>query len=215
MKQKQIALVLIIILLNIFNKSWKDITKYYKNLILVLGLNAFYYYLCKRHLVWEFRPGEFSWRGLRALHTFIVTPLVILLYLSKLPKTLSKQIVYTINWTLGSIIGEYFLHRQKMIKYKYGWNLFWSGLLFFKMYVYSNIFTKNPFSASILSLCSIIFFILKFHVPLTKRLLKGPFHIFLPKKIKIVQKYKICIGAFPKRLSNKIKSIIKNKHVIL
>lgn len=210
MKQKQIALILIIVLLNVFNKTWKDLAKYYKNLIFVIVINAFYYYLCKRYLVWEFRPGGLSWRWLRVNHTFVVTPLLILLYLSKLPNTLSKQIVYIINWVIGSFIVEYGLHNLKMIRFKYGWNVFWSGLLYFKMYLYSHIFTKNPITASVLSLLSIIFLIVKFRVPLTKRLLKGPVFMLLPRTVALPYKYKILIGAFPKRLCNKIKSTVHN-----
>lgn len=210
MKQKQTALIVIIVFLNIVNKTWKDLAKYYKNLVFVIIINAFYYYLCKRHLVWEFRPGSLSWRWLRVYHTFVVTPLLILLYLSKLPSTLSKQIVYITNWVIGSFVAEYGLHKLKMIKFKYGWNVIWSGILYLKMYTYSHIFTSRPVTASILSLVSIIFLIFKFRVPITKRHLKGSLFFLLPKRVRIPNKYKILIGAFPKRLNSKIESMIHN-----
>lgn len=183
---------------------------YYKNLVFVTVINAFYYYLCKRHLVWEFRSGGFSWRWLRIYHTFVVTPLLILLFLSKLPNTLSKQIVYIINWVIGSFAVEYGLHKLKMINFKYGWNVFWSGLLYLKMYTFSHLFTTRPILASILSLASIIFFIAKFRVPLTKRHLKGPIFMLLPKRIRIPKKYKLLIGMLPKSIYNKIASMIHN-----
>lgn len=210
MKQKQVALILIIVLLNVVNKTWKDLSMYYKNLVFVTVINAFYYYLCKRHLVWEFRSGGFSWRWLRIYHTFVVTPLLILLFLSKLPNTLSKQIVYIINWVIGSFAVEYGLHKLKMINFKYGWNVFWSGLLYLKMYTFSHLFTTRPILASILSLASIIFFIAKFRVPLTKRHLKGPIFMLLPKRIRIPKKYKLLIGMLPKSIYNKIASMIHN-----
>jgi hypothetical protein len=210
LKKKQTALILLIVLLNIVNSTWKDLAKYNKNLVFVIVINAFYYYLCKRHLVWEFRPGGFSWKWLRFYHTFVVTPLLILLYLSKLPSTVMQQVAYTINWVIGSFVVEYGLLKLKMIKFKHGWNLIWSGLLYLKMYTYSHLFTTRPILASILSLFSIIFLMIKFRVPLTKRHLKGPLFMLLPKRSRRSNKYKILIGSFPKRFYNKIDSIVHN-----
>jgi hypothetical protein len=174
---KQVILILIIVLINIKEKTWINISKYYKSLALVVGINTFYYYLCKRKLVWEFTPKGIDWRVLRALHIFVATPLLTLLYLSKFPTKLSKQILYTIKWVFSSTAIEYYLLKIKLIKFKHGWNIYWSGLMYLKMYVYSYWFLRKPVSTSILTLCSSIFFVVKFKVPLEKRLFKGPFYL--------------------------------------
>lgn len=196
MKQKQILLILIIVLINVFTKSWKVAPKYYKSLLYVIFWNCFYYYICKRHLVYEFVNGGFNWKLLRAIHIFIVTPSITLLYLAKLPKSLPKQAVYTIKWVFVSFVVETFLNKQKLIKFKYGWNVFWSTLIYFQMYVTSYLLMSRPILTSFLSLSSLIFFIVKFKVPMSKRLLKGPLDILFPKVKKYWINIKTAFNAF-------------------
>ncbi|WNF35266.1 hypothetical protein RJD24_12410 [Bacillaceae bacterium IKA-2] len=195
MKQKQIALILIIVLINVFSKSWKAIPKHYNSLLYVIFWNSFYYYICKRHLVYELVSEGFNWKWLRGIHIFVVTPLIVNLYLAKFPKSLAKQAVYTIKWVFGSFVFETFLHKQKLLIFKHGWNVFWSTVIYFKMYVYSYLLTKRPGLTAFLSLSSLTFFIVKFKVPLSKRLLKGPFIIFLPKVIKYLIDIKTTINS--------------------
>ncbi|WP_096186479.1 CBO0543 family protein [Evansella halocellulosilytica] len=182
MKQKQIALILFIFILNIFGKSWRYVPKYYRSLIFISFLNSLYYYICKRHLVWEFNTRGVNWRLLRAIQTFFITPSLVILFLSKLPDTLLKRIVHVIKWVTCSSLIEHFIHKKKMIRFKYGWNIYWSTLIYIKMYVYSYLFYINPLFACILSLCSLIFFIITFQVPLTTRFLKGSITVLFPKK---------------------------------
>lgn len=186
MKQKHITLILIILLLNISEKTWRDFPKYYKSLAYVSFMNCLYYYLCKRHLVWELTPSDgFRLRTLRGVYVFIVTPLAVLLCLSKFPNTVSKQVVHIVKWVLASSFIEYYLVKKRMIKFNHGWNIAWSGFVYLEMYVCSYLYIKKPLLTWLLSLCSIIFFMSKFKVPLTKRLLKGPLSIFFPKNSKL------------------------------
>ncbi|OIJ19432.1 hypothetical protein BKP45_13380 [Anaerobacillus alkalidiazotrophicus] len=196
MRKKQISIILFIVLMNFLFKTWKVVPKYYKSLIFVSFWNSFYYYLCKRHLVFEYTNKGINWKLLRGLHIFIATPLLVLLFLCKLPKTLSKQIVYILKWGIGSFFIELFLLKQKLIKFKYGWNIYWSGLIYFKMYTYSYLFNKRPFLTWVLSIFSLLFYIFKFNVPLTKRLLKGPFLFFLPKSIKYPINFKTRLNSY-------------------
>ncbi|WP_374193845.1 CBO0543 family protein [Alkalihalobacillus sp. BA299] len=183
MKQKQLLLLLPILLLTIIGRTWRDIPKYYKSLGYVSFFNSFYYYICKRYLLWEFPPYGFHWRLLRALHIFLITPLLVLAYLSSFPRSFSKKIVHLIKWTFISSLFEYFAVKQKMIKFKHGWNIYYSGLIYLKMYMLSYLHTKKPLPSWVLSIIFLIVCILKFKVPLKTRLLKGPI-FFLIKKDK-------------------------------
>lgn len=165
-KSMHIMLVLSIILLTIYSKSWRDIPKYFKNMVFVSSFNGLYYLLCRRHLVWEFIPNGINWFLIRIAHSMVVTPLFVLIFLSKMPSTLFKKILHFIRWILVSSAVEHWIHKKKLILYAHGWNIFWSGVLYLKMFTYSYLFTKRPFLALFLSLYSTIFFIFKFKVPL-------------------------------------------------
>lgn len=135
-------------------------------MVYVSLFNAIYYLLCRRHLVWEFIPIGLNWNFIKLVHTVIVTPLLVLIFLSKMPNTLLKQFIYFISWIIGSSTVEYLIHKKRLISYSHGWNAFWSGLLFIKMFLLSHLFTKRPILTLFLSLCSTVFFIFKFNVPL-------------------------------------------------
>ena len=169
MKWKHLFLMVLVLVLNIKGKTWRDIPKYYKSLGYAAVINAIYYKLCKRHLVWEFTPNHFNWRLLRIIHIFIMTPLLVLLFLSKCPKTGFTQLGYLLKWVFFSSIVEYTAHKQRMIQYKHGWNIFWSGVLYLMMYVYSSLFSKRPVVTCFISFCSIVFFIKKFKVPIKSK----------------------------------------------
>ncbi len=169
MRWKHIALMLLVVGLNVGGKTWRDIPKHYKTLCYVMIVHTLYYKLCKRHLVWDFTPLNFNWTILRTIHILIVTPLLVLLFLSKLPNTLYKRMCYLVKWVIYSSGVEYISHKQKLIQYRHGWNIFWSGLLYLMMYVYSFLFTKRPWLTCILTICSIIFFIFKFKVPIKSK----------------------------------------------
>ncbi len=179
---KHIVMVVMILVLNFKEKTWLNIPKYYKGVFYATVCNGLYYHLCKRFLVWEFKPDGIDWRILRGLHMFVVTPLLVLLCLSKFPKSFTQQILHIIKWVFGSSLFEYILAKRNMISFKHGWNIFWSGLLYLKMYLYSFLFIKRPLFTTVLSLCSVVYFIKRFNVPLSKRLLKGPMFFLFRKK---------------------------------
>lgn len=166
-RNRHIFLVIIVILLTISSNSFREIPKYYKNMVYVSSFNAIYYFLCRRHLVWEFIPSTgIHWLLLRVVHTMIVTPLLVLVFLSNMPNTLFRQFIHFIHWVTISSAVEYLIHKKHLILYAHSWNVFWSGVLYFKMFLYSHLFTKRPILTLFLSLCSTVYFIFKFNVPL-------------------------------------------------
>ncbi len=178
-KQKQSILLLFIICLNIFKGTWREIPQYKRGLLYISFLNSMYYYLCKRSLLWEFRPEGVRWELLRIVHIFIISPSIVLLFISDLPKSIPKKIVHLLKWVIYCSVTEYIILKLNMIRFKYGWNIYWSGLVYLKIFVYGYLYNKRPLLTFILSLFSAIFFTAKFKIPLRKRLLKGPFYLFL------------------------------------
>ncbi|MBB5171955.1 CBO0543 family protein [Texcoconibacillus texcoconensis] len=165
MKQKHLALILSLLLLNILRGSWRDIPKYYKNLTYVIFVNILYYLVCRRHLLWEFPSLGVNRLVLRVAYVIFVTPSIVLAFLSKFPKSPFRQILYISKWVIVSSMIEYFLHKRKLIQYKHGWNIYWSGLVYLKMFVYSSIFHKKPLIVWLLTFCSLIYFIVTFQIP--------------------------------------------------
>ncbi|WP_062049913.1 CBO0543 family protein [Bacillus sp. JCM 19034] len=148
MKHPHFIYVLVIIIVNVFLKSWQVLPKYYKSLLYVIFINSCYYYLFKGKLLWEFRDKLLKVNQLRALHLFIGTPLLALGFLSRFPRTLPKQIIYVLSWTIVSSIGEWVAIKNKLIVYKNGWNNMWSSFIYFKMYIFSYLFRQRPFLLS-------------------------------------------------------------------
>ncbi|MFC0560050.1 CBO0543 family protein [Halalkalibacter alkalisediminis] len=157
MKQKHITLIMLVVLLNVSKKSWKQVPKYYKSLAYVSFINAFYYYLCRNYFLWEFRPRKINRKWLRAVHILFVTPSLALLSLSSYPETLNKQIWHIGKWSFLSTFGEYIAVKMKLIDYRHGWNVFWSGIIFTILYVYSYLHTKKPMETWILSVVTLVF----------------------------------------------------------
>lgn len=169
-RNTHIFLVLIVLLLTLSSNSWREIPKYYKNMIYVSSFNGLYYLLCRRHLVWEFIPDTgVPWMLLRFVHTLLVSPLLVLVFLSKMPNTLLKQMMYFIQCVTICTAVEYFIHKKKLLQYSHSWNIFWSGILYFKMFLYSHLFTKRPAFTLSLSFCTTVFLIIIFNVPIRRK----------------------------------------------
>ena len=165
--RRQHALLIIgIILLSIFNHSIRDIPKYYKNMLYVSSINIVYYFIFRRHLIWEFVPIGIHWSLIRLAHVLIVSPFLTLMFLSTLPRDLFKKIIHLIKFVLISSIIEFVAYKKNLILFAHGWNIFWSGLIYLKMFVYSYLFGKRPLFTLALSLCSTIFFVYIFRAPL-------------------------------------------------
>ena len=174
---RHIILILSVILLS--RNSWRDIPKYYKNMAYASVFNVLYYVFCRRHLVWEFIPIGINWSLIRFIHVVIITPLLVLTFLSKFPKSLIKQVIYTIRWVVVASIVEYFAYKQKLILYAHGWNVYWSGLIYALMFIYSYLVTKKPLITLFMSLFTTVYFIMKFKVPMRWKHISSRFDRFV------------------------------------
>ncbi|WP_419095874.1 CBO0543 family protein [Halalkalibacter suaedae] len=189
MHNKQILLIVFILILNILGKTWAKLPKNYNNLVFVSFFNASYYYIYQRKLLWEFSPNGIPINVLRALHIFFVTPFLVLLFLSNAPQKVRSKIAYSIKWTVVSTVIENLLHKERVIQYNHHWNSLWSSLVYLLMYTCSLIFKSNPLLALVISVLSLSFFIVKFPVHFNNRFLKGPMHIFWQRRSPLYNKF--------------------------
>jgi len=134
-------------------------------------MNMFYYVLCYPRLTWDFSSKIFSSRFLRNLHTFIVNPLIILLFLHHIPKRLFHQVRYFIKWIFFSLMIEYIGHRFfRMIYFMRGWNLAWSAVLYGNMYFLSFLVRKHPLLTYFISFLFTAFLLFFFQIPIIPNL---------------------------------------------
>lgn len=170
-----IVLAVFLIVLNIKRKTWKNIKRHYSSILYVGFFNFLYYYTCKHFILWDYKSSYMSVRCVRALHLFVIMPLLTLLFLSNIPNSVVKKILHIIKWVLTSIVVEWFgLRKFNTIYFLHSWNLGWSALLYLLMYSLSYLIIINPILVGILSVCSFVFLVRYFKVPFRNEFLMGP-----------------------------------------
>lgn len=164
--------------LNIKNKAYHKLLNYLPSIVYVISFNWLFYFLCGDHLVWRFCSKILNAKKVQLLHVFWINANLILLYLSKMPKTLLEEIIYIGKWTLVSTAFEWLGWKKlNMLRFYYGWNLGWSFVAYIMMYLFSFLMIKPSLRLKIwvLSFISTVFFLLAFKIPLK---------ITLPKQFK-------------------------------
>ena len=90
---------------------------------MLIMFNVFYYFLVGNKLMWELQSSIINRKTLKIIHTCIINPLLILLYLSNLPNTLVKQFIYVVRWITISTIVEGLFYKKGKIAFYRGWNI--------------------------------------------------------------------------------------------
>ena len=157
---------------NYKNKTWKQLPKYYPNILYVALFNWLYYFLVQHKLLWELQSNFFNRKTLKIIHICIINPLLILFYLSNLPNTFVKQFIYVVRWIIISTLVEGLFYKEGKIAFYRGWNIGWSMVIYIKMYIFCLLFNKRPILTLILSIIETICFLLKFKIPVRKNLRK-------------------------------------------
>lgn len=167
-----IILIIWLLYLNLKNQTWRSIPRYSGSILYVIFFNGMYFYLCKDRLLWDFRAPILTKKALRRIQIFLITPLFILLFLSKFPKTLFKRIFYIIKWIGMSLIIEWVALQRGNIVFKYGWNLRWSMFVYTFMYPFSYLISIKPLITLVLSFLSTVFLLIRFRIqiPIFKHL---------------------------------------------
>lgn len=167
-----ILLLTWLLYLNVKNKTWRFLPKYYPNLIYVVFFNGLYYFLVHKKVLWDLKSVLFSKKVIRIIHACIINPLFLLLFLSKFPNSLLKQIIYINKWVAISIIIEWLFLKNKAVVFYRGWNLGWSLGIYIKMYLFSLLLKKKPCLTILLSIGCTVCFLIKFKTPVRKNMRK-------------------------------------------
>ena len=121
--------------------------------------------------MWDFKSRIFKPKVIRALHILIINPLLILLYLSNVPKPFLKKVIYISKWVLISTFTEWIGKKKfKMLTFDHGWHLGWSMCIYIKLYIFSLLMIKRPLLTWIFSIISTVYFLYIFKVPLKKNM---------------------------------------------
>ncbi len=193
-----VILATILILLNIKNKTWKNVNKHYISVLYVAFFNLLYYYICKHFILWDYKSNYLNVRWVRGIHLFAIMPLLTLLFLSNMPNNLFKQVFYLSKWILTSVVVEWFgLKKFNAIYFLHGWNLAWSSLMYLLMYMFSYLILINPVLVGILSACSVVILMVKFKVPFRSDYLMGPI-ILAIRKWNVIKKDQNLMGLMEK-----------------
>lgn len=151
---------------NIKRKTWRYVSKYRLCIFYVSFFNLIYYILCKNFLMWDFKSKIFQPKIMRALHILVINPLLILLYLSDVPTSLHKKVIYISKWVVISTLIEWTGKKIfKMIVFDHGWHIGWSMCIYIKMYILSLLMTKRPLLTWMISMICTVYFLSIFKVP--------------------------------------------------
>ncbi|MCZ8522045.1 MULTISPECIES: CBO0543 family protein [Paenibacillus] len=149
------------------SKAYKQWRTYYPTLVFVPFVNAMYNVLCADYLPWFYQSDSLlSHKAIDLINTFILLPCTALLYLHYFPGRQRIQLWYYLGWISFFTLIEYAWHAQGLIQYNIGWNLYWSILFYFAMFLAIVLHDRRPlmslffsfsFAASLLAIFRIRF----------------------------------------------------------
>ncbi len=145
--------------------DWKNWKKYYPTLLFFGMGNLIYSTVFHNKPLWTFQ-SDFLVPPINEL--FIIFTIFfssILLYLSKFPKTLYKQIIYISLWVGIYMSIELFATSIGMQKNYNGWTIYWSLLHNVIQFPLVILHHKNPLLAWIIALAFLAFIMNIFNVP--------------------------------------------------
>lgn len=151
-------------------KNWK---KYYPTILFFAIWDLVYLYLLSDYYpMWKYSPqGVDANVGLTSAHISISIivikyPATAIIYLYKFPnKKRLVQLLYIIGWVLIYTLNEFIDFKLNLIKYFNGWNLYWSILFNFVMFLILRTHHTRPLLAWVFSLLYVIFLWNVFDVP--------------------------------------------------
>ncbi|MGM0880389.1 MAG: CBO0543 family protein [Bacillota bacterium] len=162
---------LIIALFTIFSTwrygDWANWKKYHTTMMYIATGGLLYEYLTHDNSLWTFHPDFLFNEQLTVIVYALVTmPLSVLIFLSRYPRTLRKQLFYLIKWVIIYASVELLLQSYGRISFHHGWS-FYHSLLFDMMMFPMLIFHHwKPLRAYLVTIVIIIFLMQWLNVPM-------------------------------------------------
>ncbi|MDQ0229575.1 hypothetical protein J2S19_000826 [Metabacillus malikii] len=165
-------ILFIVIILAIITFLYVDIETlklYYPTIQAFLLFNFLYNFIFYKHTLWAYKP-ETPWLNhtlIEILYSFIIIPLVIIVFLRFFP-TGWKGVIYLIIWVFAFWLIEYDYSKRGSFSYDNNWNIWWSLLFNFVMFPFFKFHVKRPFLSLICVLPVIVILLLLFHPSFTE-----------------------------------------------
>lgn len=147
--------------------DWKNFKKYYPTILFFIIGDLLYNLLTYNNPMWEYKKdGIFPNHTLSNLWIMItVYPGTVITYLFHFPKKKINQIFYILFWVILYVLWEFVnVHVLGLIDHYNGWNMRWSFLFDFIIFIMLVIHHKRPLLAWGFSIIIIIFFLKLFDV---------------------------------------------------
>lgn len=150
--------------------DWRNWEKYYPTILFMIVGNFLYNILTYNHPMWLYEKSLLpNHTMIDILHSFVVFPVTIMLYLTYFPESnLIKKIRYILFWTAIYISMEWLLSKLELFSYHNGWNILWSAGFNITMFTILWVHHKKPLLAWFFSFFIILFLVIFFEVPIGK-----------------------------------------------
>lgn len=162
-----LAIAVVVLIASWRLADWKNWKKYQSTMYYMVIGSLLYEFLTEDHDAWIFN-SDFLFKGkyIVMLYALFITPLSILIFLSKYPQKRMKQILYLLLWVIIYISLEWILRRFGKISYYYGWNIWWSVAFDCMMFPVLILHYIKPIWAYAVSAVVVFFLMWWFRVPL-------------------------------------------------
>lgn len=147
-------------------KHWQ---KYYATVLFVSFSNLLYNLICKDYLTWSFHPDFLLNRtSVEVLNSLVLLPSVTILYLYFFPKDAQKVYIYYLGWIALFFTAEYIWFLYSRISYHRGWNLVWSIVFYFAMFLVIRLHHTSRAKAILFSFAFVVFLLTTFKITFWK-----------------------------------------------
>lgn len=145
--------------------DWRNWRRYYPTMLFMGMGDLISCLVFAEKPLWKFQT-DFLVPSLTELFViFTIFFSTILIFLSKFPKKLSNQILWTILWILIYTVKEFLTSLINMFTYHNGWTIWWSALFNIIVFPLLILHQKNPIFAWLIALAFLFITMHIFNVP--------------------------------------------------
>ncbi|WP_079509226.1 CBO0543 family protein [Mesobacillus jeotgali] len=144
-------------------EKWKD---FYPTIQFYIICNLMYNIIFFNHTLWAYSPRT-SWLNhtyIDLVFSFIIIPIVIMIYLDHIPASFKLKILYGTGWIILFTVIEYLFQKTGLFIYDNGWEIMSSAIFNIIMITVLGIHFKRPLAGILLAI-PIIAILLYFHHP--------------------------------------------------
>ena len=154
------------LMLAYFLVDWKRWKEFYPTIQFYIICNLMYNFLFFNHTLWAYKPRT-PWLNhtiIDLTFSFIIIPIMLMIYLKHIPKLFSNALFYLFAWVVTFTVIEYLFQRAGLFIYQNGWGIINSAIFNVIMFSVLGLHFKRPLYA-ILVVIPVITILLFFHHP--------------------------------------------------